>query len=361
MNNFSQRLYNIFEKYSSIELMSNVDTKVIKYKLKNKDVIVSIVDDIKPNCYTVSPFSMMISYSKDELIKVGSKAQKYFALVLIYGFEAILNIANIDTVQTLNNYMFSTNFFDKGFEDIDISELEKAAYKRYPNHTMLIRSVNKVQNPILYEKLQNNGWIALVSRQVYIFKNINICIKHQNYLRDKKLLDSNRYIFKELDINDFKLFKKAEELYNNLYLTKYSQHNIHFKALYFKELQKQKLIHLRLLYDCMEDKYVGVVGLVGEDGVITAPIIGYDSNYDIKEALYRRVIAYAIEYAMQRKYLLNLSSGASNFKIIRGAEAHLEYMFVNVRHLSPFKKLIWRILSLIANYFYAPLLKRLKL
>lgn len=361
MNNFSQRLYNIFEKYSSMELMGNVDAKVVKYKLKNKDVLVSIVDEIKSNCYIVSPFNMMISYSKDELIKVDSKIQRYFASALIYGFESILKIFEIDTVQTLNNYMFSTNFFDKDFENIDILELEKVAYENNPKHTMLIRSVNKIQNSVLYEKLQNNGWIPLVSRQVYIFKSINICKKHQNYLRDKKLLNSDRYIFKELDINDLELFEKAEELYNKLYLTKYSQHNIHFKALYLKELQEHKLIHLRLLYDCVEDKYVGVVGLVGEEGVITAPIVGYDDSYDIKEALYRRVIAYAIEYTMKKKYLLNLSSGASHFKTMRGAEAHLEYMFVNVKHLSSFKKIIWRILNLIANYFYAPLLKRLKL
>jgi len=174
-------------------------------------------------------------------------------------------------------------------------------------------------------------------------------------------LNSKRYIFKKLDINNFKLFEIAEDIYAQLYLIKYSQHNIHFKALYLKELQKQKLIHLRLLYDCVEDKYVGVIGLVGEGGVITAPIVGYDTNYDIKAALYRRVIAYGIEYAMQKNYLLNLSSGAPDFKTKRGAQAHLEYMFVNVKHLSLSKKIIWKVLSLIANYFYAPLLKRLKL
>lgn len=361
MSDFSHGLYDIFKKYPSHKLMSNVDTKVVKYELNHKCILVSIVDEIKENCYTVSPFSMMISYSKDELNKVNSKISKYFALSLIYGFESILKILKIDTVQTINNYMFSTNFFGKYFEDINIQDLEKVAYKNYPKHVMLIRSVNKVQNPKLYEKLNNNGWLALTSRQIYIFKGINICKKHKNYLRDKKLLNSERYIFKELDINDFELFEKAQELYNELYLTKYSKHNIHFKALYLKELQKHKLIHLRLLYDSRKDKYVGVVGLVGEDGVITAPIVGYDTSYDIKEALYRRVIAYSIEYAMQRKYLLNLSSGASNFKIMRGAEAHLEYMFVNVKHLGFFKKIIWKILSLIANYFYAPLLKRLKL
>lgn len=361
MNSFSESLHIIFKKYPSPKLMGNVDAKVISYKLKNKYILVSIVDDIKPNCYTVSPFSMIISYSKDELIKVSSKIQAYLAKFLIYSFEYILKIAKIDTVQILNNYMLSTNFFDKDFENINILELEKVAYESNPKHTMLIRSVNKVQNPELYKKLEESGWIALTSRQIYIFRDIYICKKHQNYQRDMKLLNSDRYIFKELDIYNFKLFEKAEELYSQLYLNKYSQHNIHFKALYINQLLKYGLIHLRLLYDCQEDKYVGVVGLVGEGGVITAPIIGYDRAYDIKEALYRRVIAYSIEYAMQKKYLLNLSSGASNFKIMRGAEAHMEYMFVNIKSLSFLKRNIWVILSLISNYFYAPLLKKLKL
>ena len=119
------------------------------------------------------------------------------------------------------------------------------------------------KNPKLFEELKKDGWIAFVSRQVYIFDDFKRCQKHQNYRWDKKLLSDKRYEFKELDLDDFSLFEKAEELYNELYLKKYSKHNVQFKAIYLQELVKKELLHLRLLYDNQENRYVAVVGIIG--------------------------------------------------------------------------------------------------
>lgn len=361
MQNLSSKLFEILEKYSSKELMANVDTKVVKYCVDNQEVISTIVDEIKPNCYVVSANSMLIEYSKDELKKLDSKILRTFSYILIKLFENILKIAKIDKLQTLNNYMLSTNFFSNNFENIDLKKLRNIALKNYSNHTLVIRSINKTQNQKLFQELKEDGWIALVSRQVYIFDDFKRCEKHQNYRWDKKLLSDKRYIFKELDLDDFSLFEKAENLYNQLYLEKYSIHNVQFKAIYLQELVKKELLHLRLLYDNQKNKYVAVVGLIGEDEVITAPIVGYDLSYDVKEALYRRVIAYILEYAKTNNCVLNLSSGASSFKLNRGAKANLEYMFVYNKHLPLFRRFIWKILSFISNNFYAVLLQRLKL
>lgn len=362
MQNLSSKLFEIFSNVdSSKKLIANVDTKVIKYCVDNQEVISTIVDEIKPNCYVVSANSMLIEYSKDELTKLDSKILRTFSYILIKLFENILKIAKIDRLQTLNNYMLSTNFFSNNFENIDLKKLRDIALKNYSNHTLVIRSINKTQNPKLFQELKKDGWIALVSRQVYIFDDFKRCEKHQNYRWDKKLLNDKRYIFKELDLDDFSLFEKAENLYNQLYLEKYSIHNVQFKAIYLQELVKKELLHLRLLYDNQKNKYVAVVGLIGEDEVITAPIVGYDLSYDVKEALYRRVIAYILEYAKTNNYVLNLSSGASSFKLNRGAKANLEYMFVYNKHLPLFRRFIWKILSFISNNFYAVLLQRLKL
>ncbi len=362
MQNLSSKLFEIFSNVdSSKNLIANLDAKIIKYKVNNQEVFSTIVDEIKPNCYVVSANSMLIEYSKDELTKLDSKIVRTISYMLIKIFENILKIAQIDKLQTLNNYMLSTNFFSLDFENIDLKKLRDIALKDYSQHTLLIRSVNKTQNPKLFEELKKDGWIALVSRQVYIFDDFKRCEKHQNYKWDKKLLSDKRYEFRELDLDDFSLFEKAEQLYNKLYLEKYSKHNVQFKAIYLQELVKKGLLHLRLLHDNQENKYVAVVGIIGEDALITAPIVGYDLSYDIKEALYRRVIAYILEYAKTNNYGLNLSSGASSFKLNRGAKANLEYMFVYSKHLPFFRRFIWKTLSFISNNFYAVLLQRLKL
>ena len=221
MQNLSSKLFEILEKYPSKELMANVDAKIIKYKVDNQEVISTIVDEIKPNCYVVSMNSMLIEYSKDELTKLDSKILKKFSSILIKLFENILKIAKIDKLQILNNYMLSTNFFPLNFENIDLKKLKNMALKDCFQHTLLIRSVNKTQNPKLFEKLKEDGWLAMVSRQVYIFDDFITCEKHRDYKGDKKLLLDKRYEFKELALDDFSLFEKAQELYNKLYLEKY--------------------------------------------------------------------------------------------------------------------------------------------
>jgi hypothetical protein len=196
VQNLSSKLFEIFSNVDSArDLIANVDTKVVKYCVDNQEVISTIVDEIKPNCYVVSANSMLIEYSKDELIKLDSKIVRTISYMLIKLFENILKMAKIDKLQTLNNYMLSTNFFSNDFENIDLKKLREIALKDYSQHTLLIRSVNKTQNPKLFEELKKDGWIALVSRQVYIFDDFKRCQKHQNYRWDKKLLSDKRYEF----------------------------------------------------------------------------------------------------------------------------------------------------------------------
>ena len=107
--------------------------------------------------------------------------------------------------------------------------------------------------------------------------------------------------------------------------------------------------------------YVGVVGMTGEEDSVTVPILGYDMNYAQKEALYRRLTAFAIARAMEKNLLLNMSSGAAAFKRTRGAKATLEYMFVKVEHLPFMRRLGWKCIAFLSKYFYAPMLLRLKL
>ena len=109
-------------------------------------------------------------------------------------------------------------------------------------------------------------------------------------------------------------------------------------------------------------------GLLGVSGVSSdfrdvqeAAANGNERAQLALDIFFRRVIAYILEYAKTNNYVLNLSSGASSFKLNRGANANLEYMFVYTKHLPFFRRFIWKTLSFISNNFYAVLLQRLKL
>jgi hypothetical protein len=103
------------------------------------------------------------------------------------------------------------------------------------------------------------------------------------------------------------------------------------------------------------------VGIVGDGETLTAPIVGYDLECPSSDALYRRCIIYILQYADSRQTLLNLSSGAPDFKRNRGAVPEIEYMFVYVQHLSFFRRAVWYGLSKISLWVYPPVLQKYKL
>ena len=359
--NYAELMYQVFQDNKPSKLIKKLNTKFDFYKIENEFIITTVTDGVKPNSYVASPYALLIDYSEDELVKIESKLQRGFSYLLIKTFASFLRYTEIDKAQTLNNYMLSTNFFSKKWESLDVTSLEEKAIERYPEHALIIRSVNKTQNPKLFKHLSQNDWMPIVSRQVYVFDDKERWQKHRNTINDKKLLTDKRFEFCKVLVDDVKAFERAEELYGFLYLEKYSEHNIRFTAKYLKLLVEEKLLNLSLLRDKVTMEYVGVVGMTEEAKVITVPIVGYDMRYGQEEALYRRLMIFATSYTMERDCLLNLSSGAPQFKTLRGARAELEYMFVKVKHLSFRRRMGWYLIAFLSKYFYAPLLKRLKL
>jgi len=226
---------------------------------------------------------------------------------------------------------------------------------------LVFRSVNKYANENLYEVLINKNWLKVSSRQVYLLKDKNKTVKRQNYKVDVKLLDSKRYLFVDINKDDDNQYKEAIKLYNKLYLEKYSEENVQFNWKYLKKMNENNMIHMKFVFDKETNKNVGILGIIGSDNIITAPIVGYDTEIDIKEGIYRRIIIYIIKYAIDNNLELNLSSGAPDFKKLRGLEPEIEYTFVKVDHLNFFRRSIWKILSFFSINFYEKMLIKLKL
>ena len=58
---------------------------------------------------------------------------------------------------------------------------------------------------------------------------------------------------------------------------------------------------------------------------MTAPVIGYDMGYPQKSGLYRITSLMVGDYAIKNGLRLNASSGAGEFKRLRGARSQIEY------------------------------------
>ena len=361
LKNNSLSIHRVFQNNEPSTLIKKLDTKFDYYEIDGEFVISTITDEVKENAYVASPYALLINYSEDELVKIVSRFQRGFSWLLIKVFAYFLRATQIDKAQTLNNYMLSTNSFSEKWERLNVHALEQKAIERYAEHALIIRSVNQVQNPKLFDNLSQQGWIAVVVRQVYIFDDKEHWAKKRDTIKDRKLLNSKRFTFEKVNASDVLTCEEAEQMYMTLYLQKYSTHNIHFTAKYFQEMIRAEVLELYVLHDNEQKINVGMVGFSKEEKNMTVPMIGYDMTYSPKEALYRRLMMFAMTYAMEHDLVLNMSSGAADFKRTRGAKASLEYMFVKIEHLPFFRRVAWQTLEVISRRFYTPMLLKLKL
>ncbi len=353
----AKRYAELFQRYPLRELMVNVSARTTTYQQSGVSIPTTLVDNITPNCYTVSPYTMLIGYGQDELIKLPSYLRPPLRLAL-KAFSAYLHRTDMDKVQILNNFCLSTNILSREFQALDMHQLTDIACQRNPEHAVLIRSVNAKQHRSLMEQLSQNGWQWVASRQVYLVNDMPSSLKTKDNIKDIKLLTDPRYHFHtphtEAD------YAQAEYWYNQLYLNKYSSQNVQFTARGLQALHEAKILDLYLLYDNELQRHVGAIGMVSDKDYMTVPIVGYDIERPQKEALYRRLVVFSLNQAHQQGKWLNQSAGAPNFKRNRGAEAAIEYTAVYTAHLPKYRQRVWRGLVKLSP-FYERLLTRWKL
>lgn len=96
----------------------------------------------------------------------------------------------------------------------------------------------------------------------------------RDYKKDKKLLEQKEFYFKKADKNSD--FNRIKDLYDMLYLQKYSIHNIQFQAHYIQKMCENNLIEIYILYE--EENIVGFLSFLENEVSLTIPFIGYDLN-----------------------------------------------------------------------------------
>ncbi|MBU2713382.1 hypothetical protein [Zooshikella harenae] len=366
-NNEFQKLFLTVMQESG--LIRRLHTQFTSYK--QEDVIVSATVNhpiltmqgqqsiVKNNCYVVSPMTQLIYFTRDELPKVNSRILRTFCMGLTYLLEVPFRWAKLDQIQILNNLCLSTNFYAKVWKTINLTALREQALGQYPHHALMLRSLNDQEYPEIITKAKEDGWLPIVNRQVYLFMDFQKWQQKRDARADLKLLKQPDWDFRILDPNNQAQMKIAEDYYNQLYLDKYSKHNIQFTSNYLAQCSKAGLLKLYGLFH--KQQMLGVVGFCGIDGTLTVPIIGYNMQMPKKMALYRRLVAFNLSYAQQNNFKLNLSAGAPDFKRLRGAEAVIEYNFVYIQHLSHYQQTVWRFLSWLSQRLYKPMLERFEL
>lgn len=317
-----------------------------------------IAEPARRNVYVCSPQANYVDYARYELGVLEQPWLRATLRPLIGGLGRVLRAAEADRAVFVNNWLLSTNLYASGWESLrprDLRELHAELRSRWPRHAIVYRSLNRRTNPRLMRALASAGAMLMPARQVYLFDGPAGTFRGRSNVRaDLRLLARDDY---EIVGHDgCRDLGRVGELYAALYLEKYTPLNPRYTARFFAGVSEHRWIDLQGLR-AKNGRLDGVVGVFEVDGVLSAPIVGYDTTLPRSRALYRRLMAMVLRRALVEGKVLNLSSGAAHFKRLRGGEAELEYIAVDVRHLPRSRRLAWRALAEVARRVGGPILE----
>lgn len=290
-----------------------------------------------------SPRSHYVAYSLEEAAKRHPGLPPWLFSVGAAAATPLIRAAGIDRVISINNWLLSTNPSVR-LDLEQVREVTACLTRKYPDRAILWRSLNPKLDAALIEHARLCGYRLLRSRRVYMLDaGPWVYRRHQNARRDFALLKRTRF---EAISDPEALAPHAEriaELFRSLYLGKHSRLNTAFNARFFAVTLAAGVFEYRAFR--VDGEVAAFLAFFIRDQVMTASLVGYDLKLPQSLGLYRLCLATFLAEAASRGLRLNLSSGADEFKRLRGGLPVDEYEAVYDRHLAWTRRAGWFALS----------------
>ena len=351
-----------FLRNRSVDYIHNVDTELYILHVDNHILPITVNVSEYENSYVCSPYTHYVSYAQQELTMLQSPAIEWFLSIALSGVGLLLKSAKANKVVHVNNWLLSTNLYPL-LSKQQIADIIPFLAQRFPDHYIVFRSLDNELNPLAIEAHRQIGSRLIPSRQIYFLKpsDPNRTNSKARWLvkRDYGLLAKHGYeVIDHMHLTQEDI-SRILQLYNALYLEKYSYYNPQFTERFLKLVLDEKILEL---YALKKDGQIdAVLGFFCRSGVMTTPLFGYDTSAPQQLGLYRMLSSVLLNIAENNGLLLHESSGAAEFKRNRGAVSAIEYSAVYDKHLSWWRQICWSLLGAILNGIGVPLLKKKKL
>ena len=339
---------------------TNLRTGVELLQAGSYQMPITINDGERGNSWICSPYTTYCDYAREELVRHVHPVIGAPLGLVCSAYGRVLRRASIDRAVALNNWLLSTNIYP-ALDQGQLNDLVQRARMRWPHHALWFRSLNGNLNQDWIAALSALGFMMVPSRQVYLFDDLRATsLRNRDVKRDLRLLRETPLArtggsdFTQAD------YERIEVLYAKLYLEKYSRLNPAYTAHFFACWHKAGLLDFHGFRD---DAGVlqAVVGVFSQEGVMTAPIVGYDTALPQSLGLYRLLMASVFEHAMANGATVNLSAGAAHFKRLRGGVPAIEYSAVLASHMPRSTQRAVAALSALTTAIGVPIMKRFKL
>lgn len=284
-------------------------------------------------CYVCCPSVAYIDYALSELRHFEGHGGLSLALHgLVNLARPVIAATGIDRHVQINNWLLATNpALPLGA--VELEAVTRRLIASHPRHAVIWRSLNEISDTEQIARATACGYDLFPARQIYLFDcRTAEPVVHRDEKRDRALLAQGDYEVVEPDQIRPADHARMAELYGMLYLDKYTRLNPQYSAAFIAEAQHSGMMSFQGLRS-PEGRLDGMVAFFDLGGVMTAPMVGYDTSKPQQLGLYRRLMAIGMQRARQRRMLFNMSGGAASFKRNRGAVPAIEYAAVYTRHL----------------------------
>lgn len=317
---------------------------------------VTINESEYENSCVCSPYGHYISYARVSLALLPKNWFLPLLSGLLWGVGKICRRFKINKIVIVNNWFYATNLYPR-LESEQIGAVVDYLQTHFPGYAIGFRSIDECTSSTCYESLQHLGFTYIASRQIfYIQPWTTTLFESRLFKSDLKLLNQSGYeIIEGTDLQERDI-PRLSELYQNLYIEKFSDLNPQFTEKFIQLAWKENILQFKALRK--EGRIDGIVGFMERDGKMYCPFFGYDRSLPQELALYRLLSTVLMLEADRRRLLFHQSSGASMFKKIRKAESCMEFMAVNYRHLPFTRRIPWALLHKMCNSVGIHFMKR---
>ena len=323
----------IVNQLGTTSSIRNVETQLKAIEIAGQIVPITVNRTEYENSYVCSPYTAYISYGRDELGLIKNALFRSILKTVIGGVGKLLRAAQINQTISINNWLVSTNLLPHWTLQ-DIEQFTSRLVINYPDHSLMIRSLNRHTDGEVMNQLEATEWLFMPARQVYLFDHQDRqWWKRSHTKRDQSFLRKTQLTRVAPQQHQDSDFADIEFCFNKLFIDKHSQYNPQFTAEFMKQLHRAGLVYFHSFRND-EGRIIASIGLFTQQNIITTPIVGYDTEQPKELGLYRLLMAVLLKETYESGKMMNLSSGAGGFKRARGGQPEVEYTALYIDHLS---------------------------
>lgn len=338
-------------------LVANVSAEIVLERHEGHDLPLVVNHGQWGGSYVAAPHSAYVLYPQEELDLVDIGRLRLPAKILIAMADRLLRRMQINRAVQIDNWLLSTNLHGR-WTGTGIAALRADLARRFPDHFLLVRSVDDWSSPELLANLRQDGWLLLPSRQIWVTDDLDREWATRNSVKN----DRRKLVQSGLEIEDLERLSDADaariaQLYAMLYIRKYSPLNPQYTPRWMQMAVETGLFHIRVARDA-QGQILAAAGIVIRAGIATNPMLGYDTSRPQADGLYRIASWLVGDFARAHKLRLNGSAGAGHFKQQRGARSQIEYTAFHAAHLPAWRRVPLVVIAIALDWLAIPVMQK---